>query len=49
MSHIPSAEDKEKSKLTKEEWRDYTKTVWSIANTSHDGAQLFSPSKFRIG
>lgn len=35
MSHKPSAEDKEKSKLTKEEWRDYTKTVWSIANTSH--------------
>ncbi|MBN3267833.1 hypothetical protein CUR95_11235 [Bordetella bronchiseptica] len=36
MSHKPSAEDKEKSKLTKEEWRDYTKTVWSIANTSHE-------------
>lgn len=27
--------DKEKSKLTKEEWREYTKTVWHIANTSH--------------
>lgn len=27
---------KRKSKLTKEEWRDYTKTVWHIANTSHD-------------
>ena len=26
---------KEKSKLTKEEWREYTKTVWHIANTSH--------------
>lgn len=26
---------KEKSVLTKEEWRDYTKTVWQIANTSH--------------
>jgi len=26
---------KEKSKLTKEEWREYTKTVWSIANTTH--------------
>ena len=36
MNHKPSAEDKEKSKLTKEEWRDYTKTVWSIANTSHE-------------
>jgi DNA modification methylase len=30
-----SAEAKEKSILTKEEWKDYTKTVWSIANTSH--------------
>ena len=25
---------KEKSRLSKEEWREYTKTVWSIANTS---------------
>lgn len=28
-------EIKEKSKVTKEEWREYTKTVWSIANKSH--------------
>jgi DNA modification methylase len=27
---------KEKSKVTKEEWKEYTKTVWSIANTSHE-------------
>ena len=27
-----SNEVKEKSKLTKEEWKEYTKTVWSIAN-----------------
>ena len=27
---------KEKSKLSKEEWREYTKTVWTIANTSRD-------------
>ena len=26
---------KELSKLTKEEWREYTKTVWHIANKSH--------------
>jgi DNA modification methylase len=26
---------KERSKITKEEWREYTKTVWHIANTSH--------------
>ena len=25
-----------KSKLTREEWREYTKTVWSIANVSHN-------------
>ena len=27
---------KQSSKLTKEEWREYTKTVWHIANVSHD-------------
>jgi site-specific DNA-methyltransferase (adenine-specific) len=32
---IISKEVKEKSKLTKEEWREYTKTVWSIANVGH--------------
>lgn len=32
----PSAEIKELSQLTKEEWREYTKTVWSIANVSHE-------------
>jgi site-specific DNA-methyltransferase (adenine-specific) len=26
---------KAKSKLTKDEWREFTKTVWHIANTSH--------------
>lgn len=34
MRTVPK-EIKEKSKLTKEEWREYTKTVWHIANTSH--------------
>lgn len=32
----PSARIKELSQLTKEEWREYTKTVWSIANVSHE-------------
>ena len=32
----PSAEVKALSALTKEEWREYTKTVWSIANVSHE-------------
>ena len=27
---------KEKSKITKEEWREYTKTVWTIANIRRD-------------
>lgn len=34
MSKQPTKIQKEKSKLTKEEWREYTKTVWHIANTS---------------
>ncbi len=29
-----TSEQKELSRLSKEEWRDYTKTVWHIANTS---------------
>ncbi len=32
---IPS-EIKEKSRLSKDEWREYTKTVWSIANKSRE-------------
>lgn len=31
----PTADVKTLSQLTKEEWREYTKTVWSIANVSH--------------
>jgi len=31
---ITLSEIKEKSKLTKEEWREYTKTVWHIANVT---------------
>ena len=34
MPRVSSA-IKEKSRLTKEEWREYTKTVWHIANTTH--------------
>jgi len=36
MKKLSIAETKERSKVTKEEWREYTKTVWQIANTSHD-------------
>ena len=34
QSHPPSDEAKELSRLTKEEWREYTKTVWQIPNVS---------------
>ena len=35
MKGLSTADVKERSKLTKEEWREYTKTVWHIANTTH--------------
>ena len=35
-------EIKERSIVTKEEWREYTKTVWHIANTS----DLLHPAVF---
>lgn len=34
MSLNVSREQRDASAITKEEWREYTKTVWSIANTS---------------
>lgn len=44
MSKKISAEIKEKSKITKEEWREYTKTVWSIANKGReDHPAVFPP------
>jgi DNA modification methylase len=36
MKTLSQSDIKERSKVTKEEWREYTKTVWHIANTSHD-------------
>jgi site-specific DNA-methyltransferase (adenine-specific) len=36
MTYKVTVDAKEKSKLTKEEWKEYTKTVWAIANTSHE-------------
>ena len=41
---------KEKSKLSKEEWREYTKTVWTIANTSRDDHPAVFPEEipFRL-
>lgn len=34
MTLVVTQEQRDASALTKEEWREYTKTVWSIANTS---------------
>ena len=34
---------KEKSKVSKEEWREFTKTVWQIANVSHPGHPAVFP------
>ncbi len=34
-AHQVAQKIKEKSRLTKEEWREFTKTVWHIANTTH--------------
>jgi len=39
---------KEKSKVTKEEWREYTKTVWAIANTSHEDHPAVFPAEIPL-
>ena len=36
---------KEKSKISKEEWREYTKTVWTIANTRRDDHPAVFPEE----
>src|SRR5687767_2445333 len=36
---------KERSKLTVDEWREYTKTVWQIANESHDEHPAVFPAE----
>ena len=50
MSIQPSRSVKEMSRLTKEEWREYTRTVWSIANTSRDDHPAVFPEEipFRL-
>ena len=39
---------KEKSKLSKDEWREYTKTVWTIANTSRDDHPAVFPEEIPL-
>lgn len=41
-------EIKEKSKLSKEEWREYTKTVWHIANVSHSQHPAVFPEEIPL-
>lgn len=45
MSHRPDQSIKERSRLTKEEWREYTKTVWVIANTRRDDHPAVFPEE----
>lgn len=39
---------KEKSRLTKEEWKEYTKTVWSIANVGHEEHPAVFPEELPL-
>lgn len=44
MTLAVTKEQRDESAITKEEWREYTKTVWSIANTSDpDHPAVFPP------
>lgn len=43
-----SKEAKEKSTLTKEEWKEFTKTVWSIANVSHPDHPAIFPDELPL-
>lgn len=43
-----SKEIKEKSQLTKEEWKEYTKTVWSIANVGHESHPAVFPEELPL-
>src|SRR5689334_20651234 len=48
MTKRISAIVKEKSKVTKEEWREYTKTVWTIANTSRADHPAVFPAEIPL-
>jgi len=43
-----SKDVKDKSQLTKEEWKEYTKTVWSIANIGHDEHPAVFPEELPL-
>lgn len=48
MTKTITAKIKEKSKVTKEEWREYTKTVWTIANTSRSDHPAVFPAEIPL-
>ena len=50
MTNQPSIDTKEKSRLSKEEWREYTKTVWAIANVKRNDHPAVFPEEipFRL-
>lgn len=42
---ITPAQAKQESKLTKEEWKEFTKSVWQIANVSHEDHPAVFPGE----
>lgn len=48
MTNSPTKGVKEKSKVTKEEWREYTKTVWTIANKSREDHPAVFPEEIPL-
>lgn len=48
MTDSPTKRAKEKSKVTKEEWREYTKTVWTIANKSRGDHPAIFPEEIPL-
>ena len=48
MTNALSKGVKEKSKVTKDEWREYTKTVWTIANKSRDDHPAIFPEEIPL-
>lgn len=48
QTSLSPEEVRELSKLTKEEWREYTKTVWQIANTTHPSHPAVFPEEIPL-
>ncbi len=48
MTTPPDTDAKETSRLSKEEWREYTKTVWAIANVRRDDHPAVFPEEIPL-